>query len=411
MSGRRAAASVAGLVAVVVAGVVAASFALPATLAYDPWAWLVWGREIGGLELDTTGGPSWKPLPVLAATLVAPLGDGAPTAWLVLVRALSIGAVAGVFQLARRLSGSAAAGAVAAGLLVLTPDHGPRFLRTVLEGHSAPVTAGLAAWAAERHVAGRPAAAFGLLVALGLDRPEAWPFLGAYALWAWRSGRVDRRWLAAGLAAVPLLWFGGDWWGSGSPLHGADAAQHVPSRYQTVDGAVERLYESVISPVWVAAGGAVVAWLWRRRATAAAALTGLALAWGATVVASNVAFGYAALARFYLPGAALLCAAGAVAAADAVRAVPAARWRPAAAAALALAALPTAAGRASNVPELLDEIADRERIDAALVARIEAEGGPAVVRACALPTATPTGAFGPALAWHARVPLHDARDC
>src|SRR5690606_17216335 len=162
---------------------------------------------------------------------------------------------------------------------------------------------------------------------------------------------------------VPLLWFGGDWWGSGSPLHGADAAQHVPSRYQTVGGAAERMLESVITPVWVVAGAATLAWLWRRRGFGEpAALTGLALAWGGVVVGFNAAFGYAALARFFLPGAALLCCAAAVAADEAVRAVPEARWRPAAAIAVAVAALPSAAGRASNLPELLDEVAERERI-------------------------------------------------
>ncbi len=32
---------------------------------YDPWAWLIWGRELVHLDLDTGAGPSWKPLPAL----------------------------------------------------------------------------------------------------------------------------------------------------------------------------------------------------------------------------------------------------------------------------------------------------------------------------------------------------------
>ena len=43
----------------------ALSLLLPWALAFDPLAWLVWGREIGRLALDTTTGPSWKPFPVL----------------------------------------------------------------------------------------------------------------------------------------------------------------------------------------------------------------------------------------------------------------------------------------------------------------------------------------------------------
>ena len=51
----------------------ALSLALPSEASYDPWAWLVWGRELAHLNLDTTAGPSWKPLPVLVTALVAPL--------------------------------------------------------------------------------------------------------------------------------------------------------------------------------------------------------------------------------------------------------------------------------------------------------------------------------------------------
>ena len=51
---------------IVVSLVIAAlSLLIPSTPSYDPWAWLVWGREIVHLDLHTTGGPSWKPLPML----------------------------------------------------------------------------------------------------------------------------------------------------------------------------------------------------------------------------------------------------------------------------------------------------------------------------------------------------------
>ncbi|HEX4903712.1 MAG TPA: hypothetical protein VFV42_12920, partial [Acidimicrobiales bacterium] len=82
-----------------------ASLAVPATLGYDPWAWLVWGREIGRGTLDTTGGPSWKPLPVAATVGLAPLGDLAVPAFHVLARTLSLLAVVAVWRLGRRLGG------------------------------------------------------------------------------------------------------------------------------------------------------------------------------------------------------------------------------------------------------------------------------------------------------------------
>src|SRR4051812_50058448 len=67
------------------AAVVAACFALgllslaaPTTPTYDPWAWLIWGREILHLSLDTRFGPSWKPLPVLITTVFGLAGGPPP---------------------------------------------------------------------------------------------------------------------------------------------------------------------------------------------------------------------------------------------------------------------------------------------------------------------------------------------
>ena len=56
----------------------AASLALPSTLGYDAWAWTVWGRELAHLDLATTAGPSFKPLPVLALAPLSVLGAATP---------------------------------------------------------------------------------------------------------------------------------------------------------------------------------------------------------------------------------------------------------------------------------------------------------------------------------------------
>ena len=48
---------------------------LPAVPTYDPWAWIIWGREIAQADLVTRApGPSWKPLPVLFTTPFALAG-------------------------------------------------------------------------------------------------------------------------------------------------------------------------------------------------------------------------------------------------------------------------------------------------------------------------------------------------
>ena len=65
----------------VVAGV---TLLLPSSPTYDPWAWIMWGREIAHLDLVTEGGPSWKPLPILFTVSVLVFGDhAAPYLWLV----------------------------------------------------------------------------------------------------------------------------------------------------------------------------------------------------------------------------------------------------------------------------------------------------------------------------------------
>src|SRR4051812_772975 len=45
---------------------------------YDPWMWLLWGREVTEGGLDTRDGPAFKPLPVAVCALLAPLGAAAP---------------------------------------------------------------------------------------------------------------------------------------------------------------------------------------------------------------------------------------------------------------------------------------------------------------------------------------------
>ncbi|HEY8527378.1 MAG TPA: hypothetical protein VIL48_20600 [Acidimicrobiales bacterium] len=411
------------LPAAVCLGVAVVSLVLPATLAFDPWAWLVWGREVLHLDLDSTGGPSWKPLPVLFATGMAATGDLAPTVWLVAGRTAGLLALVFAFRLAARCAGPAA-GAVAAGLVVLTPDGGPRFLRLVTEGHADALSATLCLWAVERHLDGKRAHALVLGTGLALMRPEAWPFLGLYALWLWRREPRRRALIVALLVAVPVLWFGGDWWGSGSPWHGADAAQVVSGTAADRFGlAFERMVKVVVPPAWVLAGVAV-AGAWRRRDRVLPALAGGALAWFALVVGMSVALRYAALSRFLLPGAVLLCVLAGIGAVRAVtwaaeRAVGAVaspagtdrrRRRVAVAGAVAVAvigSLPAVLPRVLAFGALADEIAMRARLERSLDEALDRAGGPDAVLACGRVVISTSDVPRMALAWKLAVPLHD----
>jgi hypothetical protein len=81
----------------------ALSLLIPSTPSYDPWAWLVWGREIIHLNLHTTGGPTWKPLPVIFTTIFALFGNASPDLWLVFARAGALMAVAMTFKVTWRI--------------------------------------------------------------------------------------------------------------------------------------------------------------------------------------------------------------------------------------------------------------------------------------------------------------------
>jgi hypothetical protein len=281
----------------------AVSLLLPWALAFDPWAWLVWGREAGRLELDTAGGPSWKPLPVVATTVLALANGAAPALWLVLARAGGLLALAGAAALAGRLAGPVAAFAAAAAMAL-----SDWWLFNTALGNSEGLLAAAVLWAAVAHLAGRHRAALALLLAAALLRPEAWPFLGLYALWLWRGGRERLPALSVALLPVPLLWFGPDALGAGGALGASDAARGTASPQSAVNAgfpALEVLLdfaELLTVPALLAAGAAVALGGRTERALAAAAL-----AWVAIVAVMTQA-GYAGNPRYNVAAAAVGCA-------------------------------------------------------------------------------------------------------
>ena len=108
---------------------------LPSVPTYDPWAWIIWGREIANADLVTTTGPSWKPLPVIFTTPFSLAGDdGAPLLWLWIARAGGILAFAMAFRLGKRLAGPVA-GVIAAGVALPRRRVHPQLLPRQLRGH------------------------------------------------------------------------------------------------------------------------------------------------------------------------------------------------------------------------------------------------------------------------------------
>jgi hypothetical protein len=228
---------------VVALAIAALSLLIPSTPSYDPWAWLVWGREIAHINLQTTGGPTWKPLPVVFTTVFSLFGKAAPDLWLVVGRAGAVMAVAMVFKVCVRLTrqlamrpgeeggptGFAGFGPpVLAGLIAafgLTFAGG--FITGSALGYSEGLMTALVLIAVDRHLDGHHRQAFAIGFAAALDRPEIWLFWGPYGLWLWWKDPGARKLVLALFALIPVLWFLPEYWGSGHFFRGVTRA-HTP---------------------------------------------------------------------------------------------------------------------------------------------------------------------------------------
>jgi len=337
----------------------AVSAAVLATVpSYDPWSWIVWGRELVDphLSFATDGGPSWKPLPVIFTTVYALFGAAAPTLWVITARAGGLLALVGAWRVASRLAGDRTrfagpiAGTVAVVGVLLTQD----FFYYMFRGTSEPIVIATALWSVDRLLARRHAQAFAVMIAGGLLRPEWWPFLGIYGLWLWIKQPRLRPLVLAGLVAQPVFWFLPPWIGSGQPFlaaaHAHEYNGHLGSH--PVLTAVGRAYNVQVVPVLIAAAaGAALAWR-RDRDWAVVALLAGAIVWIGVVIAM-VIDGYPGLERFFLPASAALCVLAGVGVARvselAGARVPSLTWAPVAVAgALVAISIPLASSRISD---------------------------------------------------------------
>jgi hypothetical protein len=305
------------------------SLLLPTAPTYDPWSWIIWGREIFEGDLSTVDGPSWKPLPVILTTLTAPLGDASAQIWVAVARAGAIASLPLAYLLASRLAGPVAGVAAAVGLGLM-----PWWIRHNGLGNSEGIMVALVFGVVLAHMEGRKGWAFALGVGAGLLRPEAWPFLGLYALYllwderrgsarrSWGSrGRGRLPWVAGGLATLPVLWLGPELWGSGNAFRASDRAQNpnADSAAFADNPAVEVARNAIDMTPAVAVAGAVVAvvLLVARRAPsldaqrAAIGIAGLAAAWIGLVAVMTVR-GFSGNQRYLMVPSALLIVLGAV---------------------------------------------------------------------------------------------------
>ena len=269
---------------------------LPTVPSYDPWSWIVWGREVTDPHLSflVSGGPSWKPLPFVFTTVWGLFGSAAPTLWVITARAGGLLGLVFAWRLASRLLGGGWAGALA-GLLavvgvVLTQD----WLYYWLRGTSEVVLIACSLGAVDRLLAGRRGQAFALAVGASLIRPEWWPFVILYAAWLWFRdpqwrGPKPRAVLLTGLLLIPFLWFVPPWIGSGQPLlaatHAAEYNGHLgPDKLRAVIG---RAVDLQVLPALIAAIIAVALGWWRERDRLLLAIGAAIIAWWVVVIAHD----------------------------------------------------------------------------------------------------------------------------
>lgn len=295
----------------------------PSTPTYDPWAWIVWGREIVHFDLTTTGGPSWKPLTVIFTTLFAPFGDIAPDLWLVVGRAGAFMAVFLAFRLAWRLTGGSIPARVIAGVIAaMALFISSQFIRNMTLGNSEGLLVAFTLWAIERHLDGKYRQAFALGFLSALLRPEIWPFLGLYGLWLLLIDR-DRRTLVLVVTCgvlIPLLWLLPEYWGSGNFWRAADRAQQPsPNSPAFADfpfwQVIKNTWPLMLTPVKAAAAFALVVagWQWfkHRRDLAVLAVFGLAVLWICEIALMTQA-GFSGNPRYIILGTTLIAVIGGV---------------------------------------------------------------------------------------------------
>jgi hypothetical protein len=371
----------------------ALSLVLPSVPTYDPWAWIIWGREIAHLDLSTVTGPSWKPFPVFFTTPFSVFGDDvAPLLWLVVARAGGLLAFAMAYRLGARLAGPVA-GAISAVALILLDD----FIFYFARGNSEAWLVALGLWAVERHLEGRRRDAFLLGIAASLIRPEVWPFIALYGGWLIAVDWQARRELPRGTVALVLggglslivLWFVPEYFGSGDFLRAASRAftsnPDAPAYAKHPFLEVFRRSASLLSAPMLLGAVAELVWAARTRARGPqlplAALVALLM----LLVAAMAQIGFPGNMRYVSLPASFVCVLAGAGWVTLVRATGR-RWGAVAAGALTAAALVFAApfirDDIREVDARMHVVAAEADLYGSVPEAIEAGGGAAKLKSC-----------------------------
>jgi hypothetical protein len=295
---------------------------------FDSYGWLVWGHQTLSGSLNTNAAPSWKPLPYIFTVPYALFGHYEMWLWMVTCLAITLGGSVAAGRIAYRLTLAAPpgedperwrsdrrvryagilAGVFAAVALVGIQD----WWHYVLSAQSDTMIAALCLGAIDCHLSGRPRWAFVLGALASLGRPEVWPFLALYSIWAWRAIPSMRWLIGGGIVVLLLLWFGVPAITSRSPFVSASNAFGSGRRLRSnrVFGTIGRFLDLYATPLEIAALASVV-WAAIRRERITLALAGGAAAWVLVEIAFSL-HGWPGLGRYMFGAGAVMVVLGAV---------------------------------------------------------------------------------------------------
>lgn len=366
---------------------------------FDPYGWLVWGRQTLKLALDTNAAPSWKPLPYLFTVPYALARHYQVYLWMTTAVAVSLSGLVFAGRIAYRLvagDGAAAAdararraawvaaGVAAVGLLLI--DRYPHYIFTA---QSDPMIVALCVGAIDMQLSRHYRWAFAMWWLASLGRPEVWPFLALYALWAWRTVPSMRRIIIGGGILLLALWFGIPGITSRSPfVAGTNAIGSGRAPHDKVTGTLDRF--TALEPVTVSILALLaVAWaVWRRHRTVLLLAGGVVL-W-VTVEVAFALHGWPALPRYMFEAAAAVAVLAGIAIGlllrEPVRWGAAAAWAGIAVAVVGCALLlPSIVSHVRATRVDLREQRARTKLINRLRPTLNAAGGAALIRSCGEP--------------------------
>lgn len=278
---------------------------------YDPYGWLVWGYQTLHLSLDLGGAPSWKPLPWLFTVPMSLAGHYSLWLWMLFSVTVSLSGCIFAGRIAYRLIARDGHGrtpaiiaAIFAGLAPLGIDQ---YMHIVLSVQSDPMIVSIVFAAIDSHLSGRRRWAFAFLVLASLGRPESWPFCGLYAIWAWRTIPEMRRFVAFGIALIPVLWFGVPTITNARPFVSAELAELSVRRIEgnKFIGVFHRYTALTYLPIQLLAVFAVIVAFLRRNRTVLL-LAGAAVLW-MVIEMAFVLHGWPGVPRYMFESAGVQC--------------------------------------------------------------------------------------------------------